>query len=140
MATHEVAVEVPRSTDPLVSRTFAILKDRVERRSSARLLESSLTPQIVLAIVDDLPDEAFRIDKPGPAVRITGGSPRGLLYGVGKFLRLGQMRVPRLPWRSRGSGTASARSSGCGDAKRTFPPFVVVARPTLFAALKSLRI
>ncbi|MDX9971396.1 MAG: hypothetical protein RBU21_00255, partial [FCB group bacterium] len=35
----------------------------------------------------NLPLEAYRVDEDRKAVRVSGGSPRGLLYGIGKFLR-----------------------------------------------------
>ncbi len=112
MGTHEVVVEVQRSADPLVARVFAILKDRVERRCSARLVEGSRAPQIVLAIADDLPAEAFRIEKPGSAVRVTGGSPRGLLYGVGKFLRTSRYEPEFQPSSWRGASVPQGSLRG----------------------------
>ena len=93
----EVVVEMQPSADPLVARAFTILKDRIEQRCPVTLVQGSQNPQIVLAVADDLTAEAFRIDQLDAAgqqgtnaclpVRVTGGSPRGLLYGVGKFLR-----------------------------------------------------
>jgi len=80
-----VAVEAPG--DPLVLRTFAIVKDRIERRCPVTVVEGGGDPAIVLSIDAGLPNEGFRLDQSGAAVRIVGGSPRGLLYGVGKFLR-----------------------------------------------------
>ncbi|MCD6287234.1 MAG: hypothetical protein J7M39_15100, partial [Anaerolineae bacterium] len=88
---HKVTVRVEAHSDPLVSRAFAILKDRIQQRCPARVVEAGTeagpAARIVLAIAGDLSPEAFRIDQAGAAVRVAGGSPRGLLYGVGKFLR-----------------------------------------------------
>jgi hypothetical protein len=73
--------------DPLVARTFAVLKDRIEQRCAVSVVEARKQPQVILTIDNHLPPEAFRIDESSGAVRVAGGSPRGLLYGVGKFLR-----------------------------------------------------
>ncbi len=82
-----IKVDIVASADPLVSRTLAILKDRVEQRCPAKVIESSSGAGIILSVDGTLSSEAFRIDGADGAVRVTGGSPRGLLYGVGKFLR-----------------------------------------------------
>jgi hypothetical protein len=84
---HEITVWVEAPAGPLVSRTFAILKDRIQQRCSARVVEAGAGAQIILVVDDSLSLDAFRIDEVGAAVRVAGGSPRGLLYGVGKFLR-----------------------------------------------------
>jgi hypothetical protein len=55
-------VEIQPSPDPLVERVFTILKDRIEQRCSATLVQGSQDPQIVSAIADDLAAKSFRID------------------------------------------------------------------------------
>lgn len=85
--THDLRVKIEAPTGSLVSRTFAILKDRIEQRCPARVVEADTGEQVILAVDDSLSPDAFRIDAVGAAVRVSGGSPRGLLYGVGKFLR-----------------------------------------------------
>jgi len=99
--THEITVRVEAPADPLVSRTLAILKDRIQQRCSTRVIEARSEAQLVLAIAGGLSPEAFCIDQVGAAVRIAGGSPRGLLYGVGKFLRTSRYDGTFLPspWR-----------------------------------------
>ncbi|MCA9426706.1 MAG: nucleoside hydrolase [Candidatus Omnitrophica bacterium] len=87
IAPSEVKVRIEDATGPLVSRTFAILKDRIEHRCSARVIESASDAEIVLTIDADLPREAFSIEEDRSALKIAGGSAQGLLYGVGKFLR-----------------------------------------------------
>ena len=82
-----VRVKVSPSKDPLVARTFAILKERIKQRCAVKVVAIRNRAQIILTIDDRLPAEAFWIDKIGTAVRVAGGSSRGLLYGVGKFLR-----------------------------------------------------
>src|SRR5688572_7838040 len=86
-ATRSLAVELSDSSDPLVARVFAVLRDRVERRCPVAIVQGSDAPRVILAVDRELPGDTFRIDARGDAVRVSGGSPRGLLYGVGKFLR-----------------------------------------------------
>lgn len=83
----EIRVQVKAPEDPLIARSVAILKSRIEERCSARVVEARRGAQIILTVDGRLPLEAFQIDEKGGAVRIAGGSPRGLLYGIGKFLR-----------------------------------------------------
>ncbi|PWB59566.1 MAG: hypothetical protein C3F18_00755, partial [Nitrosomonadales bacterium] len=82
-----VRVKVSPSTDPLVARTFAILKARIEQRCAVNVVEIGDRPQIILTLDNRLPAQAFQLDEIGAAVRVVGGSSQGLLYGVGKFLR-----------------------------------------------------
>lgn len=85
---HEITVSVEAPASPLVSRVFPILKDRIQHRCSARVVEAGAGGQIILTVDDSMSLDAFRIDdEAGSAIRVAGGSPRGLLYGVGKFLR-----------------------------------------------------
>ena len=83
----EVTVSVEAPAGPLVSRAFAILKDRIEQRCSAKVVQAGAGAQLVLSIDESLSHDAFRIDELDAAVRVSGGSPQGLLYGVGKSLR-----------------------------------------------------
>ena len=85
--TSTLTVRVKAPADPLVSRTFTILQDRIQRRCPTRVVAGGPDAQLVLTLVGDLPPEAFRINQVRATVRIAGGSPLGLLYGVGKFLR-----------------------------------------------------
>lgn len=100
-APQEIRVQVKSPSDPLIDRSIAIFKSRVEERCSARVLEAKHRADIILTVDQHLPLEAFRIDKKGSAVRIAGGSPRGLLYGIGKFLRTStyQSTFQPSPWR-----------------------------------------
>jgi len=105
----DVRVKVQAPADPLVARTFVILKDRIEQRCAVKVVEARHREQIILTMEDRLPPEAFRIDQSAGAVRVAGGSPRGLLYGVGKFLRTSRYDGTFLPspWR----GTAKPHGS-----------------------------
>ena len=80
-----VTVETPESA--LVVRARDILLDRIRQRCPAPAGDSRANAQIILGLDAGLSPEAFRIAPDGVAVRIAGGSPLGLLYGVGKFLR-----------------------------------------------------
>ena len=82
-----VAITIEGQGGPLVSRARAILKDRIEERWAAQVVEGQAEALITLAVDSELQAEAFRLEKAGAGVRVSGGSPRGLLYGVGKFLR-----------------------------------------------------
>lgn len=87
-SSEEIPVRVEAPDDPLVARTVAVLSDRIEQRCGARLTRTEGNRARVILTVDKaLAPDAFRIDSAGGAVCIAAGSPRGLLYGGGKFLR-----------------------------------------------------
>lgn len=73
--------------DPLCERALSILVDRIKVRCPAQVTPGATDADIVLAVDDTLAPEAYRIADAGRAMRIAGGSPLGLLYGIGKFLR-----------------------------------------------------
>jgi hypothetical protein len=104
-----VRVKVSPSADPLVARTFAILKERIEQRCAVNVVEIRDRAQMILTLDDRVPAEAFRIDQIGTAAQIAGGSSRGLLYGVGKFLRTS--RYDRTFQASAWRGTSKPRGS-----------------------------
>src|SRR5690242_10697417 len=62
---------------------------KIEERCEARVKTSGPAEfQIELALSEGIGKEGFRIEDAGGAgVRIVGSDARGLLYGVGKFLR-----------------------------------------------------
>jgi len=84
---NKITVRIEAPAGPIVSRAFAILKDRIEQRCSAKVVQTDDTAQVILSIDNALPSDAFRIEGAASPVHISGGSPRGLLYGIGKFLR-----------------------------------------------------
>ncbi len=98
-------VRVTGKDDKLVRRTFAILQDRIQLRCPVQVVESRADAQLILAVDESLPREAFRIDETGAAVRVSGGSPQGLLYGAGKFLRTSQYEQTFQPSSWRGLST-----------------------------------
>jgi len=83
----EVTVKIEAPDDALVSRAFSIMKERIQQRCQVSVVKAEDNAQIILDVGSDLPPEAYRVDQAGAAVRIAGGSPLGLLYGIGKFLR-----------------------------------------------------
>ena len=96
--------------DPLVTRTFAIMKDRIEQRCTVEVVEANKNASVVLSVDDKLKPESYRIDAQGKAVCVSGGSPLGLLYGVGKLLRTSRYdgaAFEATPWR----GTSSPRGT-----------------------------
>ncbi|MBL9127475.1 MAG: hypothetical protein JNL97_07510, partial [Verrucomicrobiales bacterium] len=82
-----VRVRVDGDADPLVGRAWEVLRRRVEERVPVRWIRTRSSPRIHLTLDEGLDAEAFRLESIGDAVRISGGSGNGLLYGVGKFLR-----------------------------------------------------
>ncbi len=109
--THQVKVKVQANPDPLAARAFTILKERIQQRCSAKVVESDNEAQVILATADTLPPEGYSIDQAGAAVQVAGGSPRGLLYGIGKFLRTSRYDEGFTPssWRGASAPRGSMR-------------------------------
>ena len=84
-----VRLVVPPGSGAGLERLAAILTRHLADRCGAKVVTSSEAPCVVeLAVDSSLAPEAYRItDGPGGGVRITAASERGLLYGLGKFLR-----------------------------------------------------
>jgi hypothetical protein len=87
VAPWEIRLGVTGDSDPGVARAWSMLRERVSERGPVRWVENRPGAQIRLEVDDRLPAEAYRLDSVGGAVRVSGGTPRGLLHGVGKFLR-----------------------------------------------------
>ena len=102
-----VRLEAPDT--PLTARVFDILSDRIQQRCAISPVKTDDNAQLILALDSALAHDAFRIDQAGAALRISGGSPQGLLYGTGKFLRTSQYGPTFQPstWR----GTSAPHSS-----------------------------
>jgi hypothetical protein len=101
MAADSLAVKLDPSGDSRLAGAFAILQDRIQQRSTTRVVRCETAHQAALAVDSGLPPEAFRIDQAGNSLRLAGGSPRGVLYAVGKFLRTSRYEGGFLPssWR-----------------------------------------
>lgn len=84
-----VAIETTTARTPIVEAAEGLLLRRIEDRTGITPVRGDVcTADILLAIREGLGEEGFRIEgEPGAPVRITGNDGRGLIYGVGKFLR-----------------------------------------------------
>lgn len=87
--TDAVRIVLPKQVSPALANAADILARQVSQRCGARVMTAGKAPlSVELAIQPDLPREGFRIESGGDgAIRILGGDGRGVLYGVGKFLR-----------------------------------------------------
>jgi len=88
-ATKSVRLALPPQPGPVVENVGQILTRQIQQRCEAKVKTSGDAPLTVeLAIEPGVGAEGFRIeDRAGGGVRIVGNDQRGLLYGVGKFLR-----------------------------------------------------
>ena len=68
MTRRDVRVKLQAPADPLIARTLAILKDRIEQRCAVKMVEAGARAHIILTVDDGLPHEAYRIDMAGGAV------------------------------------------------------------------------
>jgi len=83
--------------DPAASRLKqleAILATRVQEHSGLTpVIGTNTDCTVELDIQNHLDPEAFRIEEISPrTLRISGGDERGVLYGIGKFLRMNSYR------------------------------------------------
>jgi hypothetical protein len=83
-----VRLVLPPKPGPVVENIGRVFARQIQQRCEARVITSGDAPLMVeLAIAPGIGAEGFRIeDRPG-GTRIVGNDERGLLYGVGKFLR-----------------------------------------------------
>lgn len=84
-----VSIVCRGSTEALVRTAAAILRRRLcERTGIAAVPAGKAECRVVLTVRPGIGTEGFRI-KDGPAgeIVIAGNDPRGVMYGVGKFLR-----------------------------------------------------
>ena len=72
---------------PLVTKTSEILQRQLFERTGICLSPGDQRADLVLAIETGIGREGFRIDSDRKQTRITGNDERGLLYGIGKYLR-----------------------------------------------------
>jgi hypothetical protein len=84
-----VSLVLPAESSPSVKKIGQVLLQQIQDRCEGKLKMDSEFPFIVeLAIQTELPDEGFVVEnRQGGGVRIIGSNERGILYGVGKFLR-----------------------------------------------------
>jgi len=84
-----VRVVLPADGDPIMRNVGSVFARQVESRCCARVVmqgDAALT--LALAIEPGVGTEGFRIvDGNAGTIRIVGNDARGVVYGVGKFLR-----------------------------------------------------
>ncbi len=85
-----VAIPSPSPVTPVTSRVASILASRLREYSGAEVVSSGPAGLcIYLEIAAGIGAEGYRIsDRPDGGIAIIGNDERGLLYGVGKFLRM----------------------------------------------------
>lgn len=74
---------------PVTEAAIRILTRILKERANISLRHDSENPDLELAVEPREGKEGFTIDNNGQCPRITGHDPRGLLYGIGKFLHTG---------------------------------------------------
>jgi hypothetical protein len=84
-----LSIRQAASTNPLSERVAEILASRIQERSGIKPTPNgNAACRVELAVEKGIGSEGFRLeDVSHGAVRILGNDNRGLLYGVGKFLR-----------------------------------------------------
>ena len=88
-ATQLVRLVLPPQPSAVVQNIGQVLARQIHQRCEARVVTAGEAPLTVeLAIVPGVGAEGFQIEnRSGGGVKIIGHDERGLLYGVGKFLR-----------------------------------------------------
>ena len=88
-AVNSVRVQLPPEASPVVSRLAQVFTRQVAGRCDAKVVTEGDAPLVVEFAIDDaIGPEGFRIeDRPGGGVRVVGNGDRGLVAGIGKFLR-----------------------------------------------------
>ena len=106
-----ILLSMPEVASPMVARIGEVFARQIARRCPAEVVAAgSAPPTVELALQPGIGAEGFRIeDRPGGGARIVGDDARGLLYGVGKFLRAsryeregfvpGSWRGSSVPWK-----------------------------------------
>ncbi|MEY3204442.1 MAG: hypothetical protein RLZZ21_773 [Planctomycetota bacterium] len=88
-AVKTVRVQLPPQASPVATHLAKVFARQVADRCDAKVMTEGDAPLVVEFATDDaIGPEGFRIeDRPGGGVRIVGRDDRGLVAGVGKFLR-----------------------------------------------------
>ena len=84
-----VRLALPSQPSPMVENIGRVFMRQIQQRCDAKASTTGdARTTVELAIEPGVGSEGFRIeDRPGGGVKIVGNDERGLLYGVGKFLR-----------------------------------------------------
>ena len=85
----KIRVVLPDEAGPELPKIAEVFGRQVSERSGARVTTNGEAPlRVELAILPGIGKEGFSIKKAeAGTIRITGNDTRGVLYGVGKFLR-----------------------------------------------------
>lgn len=83
----ELGVRVVGDSDPEMARAWTMLRERGEERAPVTCVKVRSGGRIRLELDSELEAESFRLEMESGVVRIAGGSGRGLMHGIGKFLR-----------------------------------------------------
>jgi hypothetical protein len=87
-AVDPVRVTLAPGLGPIAHNAARVFARQVEQRCGAKVVTSGDAPLVVeLGVDGGLGPEGFRIADRDGGVRISSGDERGLLYGLGKFLR-----------------------------------------------------
>lgn len=88
-AVDSIRIVLPTAPSKLVVKSSGLLARQVFQRCGAKVVYSGQAPLTVrLEVKPGIGREGYMIaDHPGGGVNIVGNDDRGLLYGVGKFLR-----------------------------------------------------
>ncbi|MCX5658295.1 MAG: hypothetical protein NTW19_01065, partial [Planctomycetota bacterium] len=94
-----VEIHCEAASEPLVDKAVQLLRTRIaERCGDGVIMPGNSAARVTLALVPGIGIEGFRIESdassPG-GVRIVGNDGRGLIYGVGKFLRTSRLEPGR---------------------------------------------
>jgi hypothetical protein len=99
----EVQVVLPAQAVPILENTAGVFTRQVQRRCGAKVVRGDPAPfTLELVIEPGIGREGFRIaDGRNGGVCIAGNDERGVLYGVGKFLRTSRYERGLVPgaWR-----------------------------------------
>jgi hypothetical protein len=89
-----IRVKMPAPRSPVVDNTVDLLRRQIETRCATRVKTFGTGDfTIELTLSEGIGKEGFRIENGADgAVRIIGNDERGLLYGIGKFLRTSRYR------------------------------------------------
>lgn len=97
-------VQITNGSSKIEKNIAGILANRIKERSSAQFVDGSAEVHLILKIQPNIGVEGYSIsDTMGGAIEIAGNDERGLLYGVGKFLRTSGLDGKFIPsaWRGK---------------------------------------
>ena len=112
--TRSVRMVLPAQAAPVVGNTAKVFARQVMQRCEAQVVTGGAAPLTVeLAVEKGIGAEGYRIeDRQGGGVRIAGNDERGLVAGVGKFLRTSRYDKGGFtpgPWRGTSVPTRQVR-------------------------------